>query len=107
MSTIIDGIICTVSGAELKELCRKRSEYHKNRAEYYLKQFQAIPEEDRSAPSGASNVKTPAQSMQDRFKTHDSESAELSFTAEHIKLDAEYRLDRQDLVRLGIASSSY
>lgn len=104
---MIEGLKVTVAGAELAELCLARVKFHDDRRAFYEQQKQALPDIDDSGPSLSNVSSRPQDMMQERIKNHRAEGDEMRFIAAHINLTETYQLGREDLTKLGIASSRY
>lgn len=102
---MIEGLKVTVSGEELKQMCMSWAAHHSSRVAKYrdqIDQMKTAQIEGMAYTNG-----DPIKAVEDRMLTHMSESHELLFIAEHLKLTEEYVLGREDLVKLGIAKSRY
>jgi hypothetical protein len=98
---MIDGLKVTIKGSELKELCLKQSQYHRNRADALQKQIDAgVAEDDPSC----SNFRRDAGQR----KKNEMESASLMrFAAEHFDATAEYLVAFSDLSNIGVERSMW
>lgn len=102
---MIEGLKVTIVGTELRELCTKRAEHHRQRAKVYAGQ-KASMEENEIGEMTYSNG-DPKRVLKDKQTQHESEAGELDFIAAHLVADEQYLLDSSALVKLGIASSRY
>lgn len=104
---MIEGMRVTVSGKELVLLCKNRAIHHLERAEKY--QLQIVSMKQNMIEGGMTNTSSgdPVKSLENRRDSHESEAAELTFTADHLVADETYLLGRDDLMKLGIATSRY
>ena len=102
---MIEGLKVTVLGTELKQLCLQRAAHHSQRAASYENQIKSLEEAKvgNMKYSGGDPVKT----LKDKQFEHLAGVAELSFIADHLRLEEWYLLDRQDLAKLGISKSYY
>lgn len=106
MSTTIEGLKVTVTGAELSQLCAARSKFHRERAAVYKSQKEALPDLDESSPIPSSSNKAPQEMIQERITQHENDASELDFISAHLEPASNYHLERHDLQRLGIAKST-
>lgn len=90
---MIEGLHVTVSGTEIAMLCRKWGEA-KIAKKQSLIQFIAVAEQEQQF-SRADDVKESVDNLQN-------EAEELEFIASHIEPNEQYRLDHDDLRRIGI-----
>ena len=102
---MIEGLKVTIVGTELKELCAKRADHHRNRAKVYAGQ-KASMEENEIGEMSYSNG-DPKRVLKDKQEQHESECGELDFIAAHLVPTEEYLLDGAALCKLGIAKSRY
>lgn len=102
---MIEGLKVTIPGRELREICLKQAEYHRQRAAVYaeqLKNLQASQVEGMQYSGG-----DPKKAMADRQDKHTSSVAEMEFTARYLDLNENYLLGATDLHKLGIYKDSY
>jgi hypothetical protein len=102
---MISGLKVTVSGTELIELCKTRTDEHRERSRAYGKQIEAMKSgrlEGMQYTGG-----DPIQSLNDRQKKHDADGDEMDFISKHIEPAESYLLDLSDLQKLGICKSRY
>lgn len=105
---IIEGLLVTVPGQELKALAWKRATYHRDRAVTYRNQAQALADAGIDAPAFATSGNLdPKVGSINKAKEHEQQGDEMDFIAYHIDVTAVYQLDRSDLERLGIVKSRY
>lgn len=102
---MIEGLKVTIEGTELKGLCEKRSIFHAERAEAYLRQVANL-DLDGVEPMQYTGG-DPKRALRDKGTEHENASAEMAFTAAHINVNETYILDRSDLATLGITRSRY
>ena len=102
---MIEGLKVTIKGDELQRLCDKQAAHHTERAKAYRDQLESM----RAANIEPANISggDPLKALLSKEQEHEVEAAELDFYAAHIKRDEEYLLDRQDLVKLGIAKNRW
>ena len=103
---MIEGMKVSVDGGELIALCEARAKYHEDRAAFYRKQVTGMPAED-VLQFNKSGSNSPMEAMQERIEKHQDQAAEMVFTAKHLLRGESYRLDRGDLVLLGIVKGGY
>lgn len=125
---IIDGLDLFVDGMELKTLLNKRVNYHKERAKFFedevarqkgeverlipmQTEFERAAEEQNKGVSygnrtyqahpieGARAALAAAENSQ---RHHKSKAVYFTFFAEHLDLDAKYKLDESDLHKLEV-----
>ena len=83
--TMIEGLQVTLTGEELKTLCLERASFHRDRATFYEKQKEALPEIDEGLQEmHLSNSKKPREMMQDRIDSHHNDASEMEFIAAHL-----------------------
>lgn len=103
---MIEGLKVTVDGKELTELCWARSQWHEARAQLYRNQAASI-EANKLEGMHNTSAGNPAEQLKEKAKTHESDSSELKFIAEHLVPSETYLLGREDLAKLGITKSRY
>lgn len=102
---MIEGLRVTVSGVELRNLCKDRVIHHLERAEKYQQQIVSMKE---SAIEGMNYTNgDPVRALTDKCASHEAEAAELAFIADHLMMTETYLLGKEDLVKLGITKSRY
>lgn len=102
---MIEGLIATVLGQELRTLCAKRAEFHRGRSSEYAAQavkFQDDPETPQNA-----NTSSPKKALGDKAIEHADAAARMEFLAAHMVDDETYRLGNSDLSALGIIRRGY
>lgn len=104
MQQLIEGLKVTVSGQELRDLCSRQAEFHEGRAKVYAEQHKSL--EGAQVESMHYSGGDPKKAIQDKQSEHENKHRELTFIAEHVKLDAEYLLDRSALAEIGVIRSS-
>lgn len=92
-------------GTELRELCTKRAEHHRQRAKVYAGQ-EASMEQNEIEGMNYSNG-DPKRVLKDKREQHEAESGELDFIAAHLVSDEQYLLDAAALSKLGISRRGY
>lgn len=103
---MIEGLKVTVTAEELRGLCEARAKHHRERAQAYAEQvagFDAAQLETRHHLSG----KNPREVLRDKQREHWEDASELKFIGGHLKGGEEYRLDREDLRKLGLAKDRW
>lgn len=83
--------------------CNKQAAFHHERAGAYAKQHNSL----QDAQIGAMQYSNgdPKKALADKQAEHENKARELTFIADHIKLDAEYLLDRKALAEIGVIRS--
>lgn len=102
---MIEGLKVTIVGTELRDLCAKRAEHHRQRAKVYAGQ-EASMEENEIEGMTYSNG-DPKRVLKDKREQHESEAGELDFIAAHLIADEQYLLDSSALAKLGISRRGY
>lgn len=102
---MIEGLKVTIVGTELRELCIKRAEHHRQRAKVYAGQ-KASMEENEIGEMTYSNG-DPKRVLKDKQEQHEAESGELDFIAAHLVAGEQYLLDSSALAKLGISKRGY
>ncbi|MFZ4596415.1 MAG: hypothetical protein ACOYOF_19320 [Verrucomicrobiaceae bacterium] len=97
---MIEGIIVTIPGTELQQLCQTRTTHHRERVTAYAQQIQSMKDNDIEGMNYSGG--DPLRNLTDRMGQHEDEAREMEFIASHIDLAESYRLSRDDLSRLGI-----
>ena len=102
---MINGLKVTIAGSELISICKKRAEYHEDRAATYAEQVQRM---QADAIEGAQYTNgNPIQALKERQAKHEGDHGEMLFIAEHLVASESYLLDREDLVKIGVTKSRY
>jgi hypothetical protein len=112
MSQIIEGLHVDVSSTELKLLLLGRLKYHEDKAGFYEKQLVEMKKLDQvmaeeAAQIGKTSNRSPAESIDGAIKNHKDQAIFYKFVAEHVIEGATYRLDEQDLQRIGVMHQRY
>lgn len=102
---MIEGLKVTIVGTELRDLCTKRAEHHRDRSKVYGEQIAMMEKNEVEGMNYTGG--DPKRALADKQTEHDSQAGEMAFIAAHIDLSENYLLDSQALVRLGIAKSRY
>lgn len=109
---MIEGLHVDVSSAELKEMLLGRLKYHQEKTTAYERQLadltkiQAAFDEEAQRMSKMSN-QGPKESLESAIKRHREQSIFYRFVSEHVVPNETYRLDENDLTRLGVQSDRY
>jgi hypothetical protein len=98
---MIEGIVVTLTGNELKKLCNERAAHHSKRAKVYTDQIKSM-EENQIEAAHNMTAGDPLANLKSRLDSHSDDAAEMEFIAAHLDLKEKYRLQREDLGRLGI-----
>ena len=102
---MIEGLKVTIVGTELRDLCAKRADHHRERAKTYGEQIAMM---EKNAVEGMNYTGgDPVRALTDKRTEHESQAGEMDFIAAHINVGENYLLDNQALVRLGICKSRY
>lgn len=102
---MIEGLKVTIGGTDLRELCRKRAEHHRQRAKVYADQKASLEENEIGAMTYSGG--DPKRALQDKQAQHEAEAGELDFIADHLVVGEQYLLDASALSKLGIARRGY
>ena len=97
---MIEGLKVTVPGPELRDLCMKQAEFHRERAGFYSTKAQALEGVPSNGPHYSGQ--DPRQQMQSKLAEHENATRELEFIAAHLIDSENYLLAAQDLQRIGI-----
>lgn len=100
----IEGLKVTVAGPELRDLCNKQAIYHTERAAAYAEQYKNL--ESAQIEGMQYSNGDPKKALADKRAEHENKARELAFISDHVKLDAEYLLDRSALGEIGVIRSS-
>lgn len=100
----IEGLKVTVAGPELRELCSKQAEFHRERADAYAAQHKNLQEAQIEGMAYSNG--DPKKALADKQAEHENKARELTFIGDHIKQDAEYLLDRSALAEIGVIRSN-
>ena len=98
---MIEGLKVSVPAAELRDLCIKQADFHRERAGFYgdkVKALEGVPSNAAQDYSG----QDPKQQMHAKLVEHENATRELVFIGDHLKATEEYLLTTTDLQRLGI-----
>ena len=98
---MIEGLKVTVKGTELRELCIKQADFHRERAGFYAEKVQALAGIPSNAAHGYSG-QDPKQQIQAKLDEHQNATRELVFISDHLVTGEDYLLAATDLQRLGI-----
>lgn len=99
---MIEGLKVTVDGEELKKLCHEQAEHHGRRAEHYRSQLATL-----DSLTNENSSMRPGEAARNKITEHEASDAELRFIAAHVEDNETYRLNRDDLIRLGIVRSRW
>lgn len=99
---MIEGLKVTVAGTELRELCIKRAEHHRERSKVYAGQIVSMEQNEIEGMNYSNG--DPKQTLGDKKREHDAEASELDFIAEHLQPTEQYLLNSDALHKLGIAT---
>jgi hypothetical protein len=102
---MIEGLKVTIVGNELRELCAKRADHHRDRSKVYGEQIAMMEKNEVEGMNYTGG--DPKRALADKQTEHESQAGEMDFIAAHLVADEQYLLDSQALVRLGIAKSRY
>ena len=102
---MIEGLKVTIDGNELRDLCIKRAEHHRQRAKVYAEQ-KASMEANEVGEMAYSNG-DPKRVLKDKQEQHEAEAGELDFIAAHLVTREQYLLDSSALSKLGISRRGY
>lgn len=100
---MIEGLIVTLSGPELKKLCQDRVAHHLKRAKVYAEQIKGMKRNNIEA--AAMTGGNPIANLESRMNDHTEEAAEMNFISAHLDMKESYRLERSDLARLGVCKT--
>lgn len=109
---MIEGLKVTVSGAKLRELCLKQTEFHTQRAKFYAEQYESVNAAVIAAGEALGTVANysghndPKVALRDRRLEHENKARHLTFVAENLEAGESYRLDSTDLQVLGVIRGS-
>lgn len=102
---MIEGIIVTLTGNELKKLCKECATHHRKRAKVYADQIKTMKKNQIEVAQHQYSG-DPFENLKSRLESHTDDASEMEFIAEHLDLKEKYRLERRDLERLHICKSS-
>lgn len=98
---MIEGIVVTLTGTELQKLCKDCATHHRKRAKVYADQIKSMKENQIEAAHNMT-AGDPLANLKSRLDSHTDDASEMEFIAGHLELKEKYRLQRDDLSRLGI-----
>lgn len=112
MSEVIDGLLLHVPGSEVKELLEKKAVYHRGRAADYQKTYDTLvavlgPIKEEDMPKLSSYGSDDRSKSKEGIERHTLKAQEDEFLAAHIVVGAVYKLDTNDLQRLGVLKNRY
>jgi hypothetical protein len=99
---MIEGLKATVQGDELRQLCIKQADFHRQRSAFYETKEQALEGVSSQGSVGYSGHRDPRDQMQQKKLEHDNSARTLVFISDHLKPGEEYQLDFNDLATIGI-----
>jgi hypothetical protein len=108
---MITGLHVDVPSAELKILLQKRLEHHQSKVRLYQEQVEKMQQVNAALQQEAEgfhkgSTRSPEESLRESILKHENHAIYYRFMAEHVIPDETYRLNEQDLMRLGIDSRS-
>ena len=102
---MIEGLIVTIPGPELQQLCNARTAHHRERVAAYAQQIHSMKDNDIEGMNYTGG--DPLRNLTERMTQHEDEAREMEFIAKHLDLSESYRLSRDDLGRLGICKGRH
>ncbi len=112
MAELIQGLHVDVTATELQCLLEGRLKYHQDKITAYSAQLVQLNKVDAALAEDAEMISktsgtSPKSSLDQAIKKHRDQSVYYAFMAKHVVSGATYRLNEQDLTRLGIQSERY
>jgi len=104
---MIEGLLVTISGSELRALCIKHALHHRERAKIYASQNTSLEENKIEISDAMAFGSDPKRALKAKREWHESEADELDFIAAHLMHGEQYLLDRDDLAKIGISQRSH
>lgn len=109
---MIVGLHADVKGEELKSMLEGRFRFHTDKVAAYEAQLEKMKEVDKALSAEAESISktstaSPMESIQRAIQKHRDQTVYYKFMAEHIVTTEVYRLDREELISLGIATERY
>lgn len=102
---MIEGLVVTIDSNELVTICAKRAEDRRSKAASYRANAAAFTEMDM--PKGMTSQRDPKVDMLEAALRYEGEAQELDFIRTHLEVGQTYRLESQDLRKLGIVSQGW
>lgn len=121
-SNIIKGLIVTIPGADVKAIWEDKAKHHDERAKVYREQLQKLAAADiRPTDKGdeievgvaggkfsnSLSAKNAADDTVDKILKHENSAREARFRARFTDTSKLFRLDNEDLYKLGILHNRY
>jgi hypothetical protein len=113
MAEIINGLQIEVPAEELKTMLLGRLKYHQEKVTVYKDQYEKMAKvegmlaEEATQISKTSNSRNPTDGIKEAIKKHEDQKVYYKFMSEHVVAGAVYRLNEQDLIRLGVQADRY
>lgn len=99
---MIEGLKIDVPSDELQKHLEERAQHHREKADWYQSQRDALVAGGERQQQGVTN--DPVSSLEASTRSHRDRSAFFAFLADHVVLDEMYRLPESDLTRLELVS---
>lgn len=100
---MIEGLICTIPGTKVIELCRAHAADLSTKADRLDASDEEVAKVAAANQLSSSNILLP----RDRAKQLRNDARELFFIADHLDPQETYRLSRSDLAHMGVLTSRY
>ena len=100
---MIEGLKVTIQGRELKNLCLRRAEHHRERAATYQEQLANLESAEIEGMNYTGG--DPKKALRDKKDQHRADAQEIEFIGEHVNEQEVYLLERDDLRRIGVVRS--
>jgi hypothetical protein len=113
MAEIISGLQIEVPAEELKTMLLGRLKHHQEKVRVYKDQYEkmlqveGMLDEEATSISKTSNSRKPTDGVKDAIKKHEDQTVYYKFMSEHVVSGAVYRLNEQDLIRLGVQADRF
>lgn len=97
---MIEGLNITIKGTELKQLCLKQAEHHRERATIYGEQLASM---EKAAIEGMNySSGDPKRTVKEKQEEHLADAGEMDFIAAHVNEKEEFLLSTGDLKKIGV-----
>src|SRR3954467_12396035 len=102
---MIQGLNVTVSGTEIRRICLDRASERRAKADMQRSNAKLLESMPQNA--GLTSQRDPKEDMLQSAGRYEDEASELEFIAQHVEILESYRLESNDLRKLGIVKSGW
>jgi hypothetical protein len=98
---MIEGLKIDVTSEELRTHLDERAKYHRQKADWYASQIEALQSGGLDRSRGSND---PLDSLGNSMKAHRDKTSYFAFLAQHLITGETYRLSQDDLSAIEVAS---